>query len=401
MKTSITAQRTRRAALVRRISRRAEAQGLKSFEVRLPDVGVCRFGDREPEFAITVKDRDGLSALTRFDELSFTEAYINGDLDIEGDLWQALCCREALQDCHPLHVFWRRILPRLAGQVCIDRRAIAQHYGTDNDFFLSFLDPTRCYSQALFERDDEPLEQAQLRKLDVALHACNVKAGDRVLDVGGGWGAFVEHAGRQGVRVTALTLARPSEQYLHALIERLHLPCDVRFVDFYQYRSDMPYDAVVVLGVMEHLPDYRAVLRQFDRLLKPGGRVYLDASSSREKAAKATFISRYVFPGNHHYFCLHDFLTSVSHTDFDVQCIHNDYYSYYLTCREWAKNLERARKEICARWGEKIYRIFRLYLWGSAYAFYSRKLDAYRVVLERPAGHGERALASANGARYA
>lgn len=367
-----------------RILKHLADKPLIPFEIRLPDTDVCRFGNGEPRFAISVRDRQGLSALTRFDELRFSEAYINGSLDIEGNMWDALSCRETLRDIHSFHCFCQRTLPLFTGQVRADTRAIADHYGYANEFFLTFLDPTRCYSQAVFERDDEPLEVAQRRKLDFAVNACALKAGDRVLDVGGGWGAFVEHAGKQGIRVTALTLARPSEHFLRELIQRLQLPCEVQFGDFYRYVSPEPFDAIVILGVMEHLPNYKAVLRQFQRLLKPGGRVYLDASSYRAKYSKPTFISRYVFPGNHRYFCLHDFLSCVARTNLEVQSVYNDYYSYFLTCRAWAKNLESASKDICAQWGDKLYRVFRLYLWGSSYAFYSRSLDAYRVVLKRP-----------------
>jgi cyclopropane-fatty-acyl-phospholipid synthase len=135
---------------------------------------------------------------------------------------------------------------------------------------------------------------------------------------------------------------------------------------------------------MEHLPNYRAVLKQFQRLLRPGGRIYSDASSFREKYSKPTFISRYVFPGNHRYFCLHDFLSHVSKTNLELKSVHNDRYSYYLTCKEWARNLETARDEIINRWGEQLYRIFHLYLWGSAHAFFNHSMDAYRVVLELP-----------------
>jgi cyclopropane-fatty-acyl-phospholipid synthase len=353
------------------------------FKIRLPDGGNFRVGDGEPTFTITINDHNGLTAITRFDELHFTEAYINGSLDIDGDIWGVIGCREALRDIHPLHYFWRRIAPFLVGQMHTNKHAISDHYEYDNEFFLTFLDSTRCYSQALFERDDEPLTTAQRRKLEFAVDSCELNPGDRVLDVGGGWGAFVEYAGRKGIHVTALTLARHSEQYLMDLIQRLHLPCTVEYGDYYQYTSPEPYDAIVILGVMEHLPDYRAVVKQFQHLLRPGGKIYLDASSFREMYSKPTFISRYVFPGNHRYFCLHDFLSQVARTNLELKCVCNDRHSYYLTCREWAQNLDAARGEIIKRWGEKLYRIFRLYLWGSSYAFFNRSMDAYRVVLER------------------
>jgi len=84
------------------------------------------------------------------------------------------------------------------------------------------------------------------------------------------------------------------------------------------------------------------------------------------------------------YFCLQDFLTAAAKTQLDVLAVYNDRHSYYLTCKAWAENLEAARDEIVRRWGEALYRRFRLYLWGSAYAFLNRGMEAYRVLLERP-----------------
>ena len=307
-----------------------------------------------------------------------------GSLDVVGDMLQFVGLREALSDSHPLDYVWRRIAPWVIGRSIVNRQAIATHYESDNDFYLKFLDATRCYSQAVFEQDEEALETAQLRKLNFAVEACALKPGNRVLDVGGGWGSFTEHAGRRGIEVTVLTIADQSERFLKDLIQRLQLPARVLNLDFLMYDSPEPYDAIVILGVMEHLPDYPAVLRRLQRLLRAGGRVYLDASASREKYVKPTFMSRYIFPGDHSFFCLHDFLAAAARTPLEVLAVYNDRHSYFLTCKAWAENLEAAREEIVGRWGEALYRRFRLYLWGSAFAFRNRDLEAYRVVLEKP-----------------
>ncbi|OIR05554.1 cyclopropane-fatty-acyl-phospholipid synthase [mine drainage metagenome] len=370
--------------LAQRIRNHLAGKIVVPFNVRSPNDNIYRFGEGDPAFTISLKDQSALTAIARFDELRFTEAYINGSLDIEGDIWAVISCREILSDKRPLHSIWRRVEPLLAGQVHTNRRAIEEHYDYESEFYLKFMDQSRCYSQAVFERDDEPLETAQRRKLEFVVQSCGLKPGDRVLDVGGGWGTFVEYAGKQGIHVTALTIARKSEEFINDLIRRLHLPCEVIYGDFYEHTTAEPYDAIVILGVMEHLPDYPAVVNQLLRLLKPGGKIYLDASSFREKYSKPTFISRYVYPGNHRYFCLHDFLTQVAKTNLEVRSINNDRHSYYLTCREWAKNLDAERDEIVKRWGEKVYRIFRLYLWGSSYSFFNRGMDAFRLVLERP-----------------
>lgn len=357
------------------------------FELQFRDGRSYHFGNEEPVISFTINDRNGLAALCSFDELKFCEAYISGSLDVAGDMLKLPGFRHILTDRHPFHYLLSRILPMFIGRLHTNQTAIACHYEHDEDFFLIFMDPTRCYSQAVFERDDETLETAQRRKLGFALEACRVQAGDRVLDVGGGWGTFTEYAGRKGVRVTSLTISRKSEQFIADLIQRLQLPCHVLYQDFFEHMSPEPYDAIVILGVMEHLSNYHAVMRQFRKLLKPGGRVYLDASAYREKYSKPTFISRYIFPGNHSYFCLHDFVAKVDKTDLEVLAVHNDRYSYYLTCKAWAENLDAARDEIVRRWGEMLYRCFRLYLWGSAFAFLSHGLEAFRVVLERPLLH--------------
>jgi len=370
--------------IFRSLQKRLADQIKTPFEIRLWGDHSYRFGKGEPAVKVLVKDRNGLAALSGLDELKICEAYMAGSLDVVGDMLGFVSLRGMLSDHHPLHLLWRRIAPLFIGRVKTDRQAIASHYDYDNEFYLTFMDPTRCYSQAVFVRDDETLEVAQHRKLDFAIDACGMKPGDRVLDVGGGWGAFTEHAGRRGIEVTSLTISGHSEAYLTDLIQRLLLPCRVVNEDFLEYSSPELYDAIVILGVMEHLPDYPAVLRQFQRLLKPVGRVYLDASAFREKYSKPTFVSRYIFPGDHSYFCLHEFLTVVAKTPLEVMEVHNDRYNYYLTCKAWAENLEDARDEIISRWGETLYRRFRLYLWGSAYAFMSRGMDAYRVVLQRP-----------------
>jgi cyclopropane-fatty-acyl-phospholipid synthase len=371
--------------ILQRIQKQLVDRVKTPFEIRLWGDRVYRFGEGEPAVDILVHDRKGLAALGRLDELDICEAYMAGSLDVVGDMMRFVGLRGALSDSHPMNYLWRRIAPWIVGRFTANRQAIAAHYEFDNDFYLEFLDPmTRCYSQAVFERDDETLETAQSRKLNFAIDACDLKPGDRVLDVGGGWGSFTEHAGRRGIQVTALTISHQSERFMKDLVRRRQLPARVLNQDFLRYDSPKPFDAIVILGVMEHLPDYPAVLKRLLRLLKPGGRVYLDASAFREKYVKPTFVSRYIFPGDHSYFCLHDFLAAAAKTPLDVLAVYNDRHSYYLTCKAWAENLEAARDEIIRRWGEALYRRFRLYLWGSAFAFLNRGMEAYRVVLERP-----------------
>lgn len=341
------------------------------------------FGAGEPLFTITIKDARGAKALAALDQLGVAVAYLQGWLDVDGDLAAALKMRRFFNDFHPI-AFLSRFTPGalLRGRKEDDRRAISQHYDEDSEFFLTFLDTRhRCYTEGIFAADDEPLEDAMTRKMDLALDAIGVKPGDHVLEVGGGWGAFAEHAARRGVNVTTTTLSRESERFLTDFFKREQLPVTVVREHIYGYRSDRRYDAIVNMGVTEHLPDYKTTLRKYAELLRPGGTVYLDALAMRRKHMASTFMKRHIYPGSSTPLLLHQYLRQVARSPFELLSVADDRHNYYLTCREWAKRLDAAREEIVARWGDPLYRRFRLFLWGSAAGFDTGLVQAYRWTL--------------------
>jgi cyclopropane-fatty-acyl-phospholipid synthase len=189
------------------------------------------------------------------------------------------------------------------------------------------------------------------------------------LDIGGGWGAFLEYAGQHGIRVTSLTISPDSEKFLRTLVARGRLPCQVRREHRFMHQVDRPYDAIVNLGVTEHLPDYRRTLAKYRELLKPSGRVYLDASASRERYDLSAFLIRHIYPGNGSLLCLADCLAALRETSFKLLELHDDRHSYALTSLHWARNFDRHRDAIIDRWGAPLYRAFRVYLWGCADGF--------------------------------
>lgn len=355
------------------------------FALRAPDGTAHSFGNGHPAFTLAAADDRGLEALHSLDQLLIAESYLKGHIDVEGDMETLLQHRNFFPDLHPLIRAWRFIKPRISGQVKSDQGWISQHYDQDADFFLTFMDTRhRCYSHAIFERDDESLEVAMTRKMDFALDAVRAKPGDRVLDVGGGWGAFTEHAGCKGIRVTSLTISRESERFLKELVQREKIPCTVLYEHLYEHSPPEPYDAIVVLGVTEHLPDYDRSLAKYRSLLKPGGRVYLDACAKRKKYQVSAFFQKHVYPGNGTPMCLHDYLRAVAASPFRLEGVWDDRRSYGLTAREWAIRLDAHREEIERRWGKAEFRKFRLFLWGSAEGFFRDDIQAYRLVLALP-----------------
>ena len=138
------------------------------------------------------------------------------------------------------------------------------------------------------------------------------------------------------------------------------------------------------MGVIEHLPGYLRVLTKFVSLLKPGGRIFLDGSACTKKYELSSFMVKYIYPGNHSFLVLDDFLKKLAKTPLQVEEIFNDRMSYYYTFVQWAKNFDAHRDVVIEKFGEFDYRRFRLYLWGAAYEFLSRSLDCYRMIIELP-----------------
>lgn len=355
------------------------------FTIELPDGEKRNLGEGAPEFRVSLRNDKALRALRSLDEGNISEAYLRGDLDIEGNMLKPFTLRQHFDDRHPLVAAWRFIEPFLFGQVYTNKQAIASHYNADPKLFLSFLDPIfPAYSQGVYAHDDEPLATALERKFDWAIEKCELKPGKTVLEIGPGWGAFASHALQTGVRFTGITNSEVSQAYLKGKLANFGDRFDIVLTDFYDYEPKEPFDAIIIMGVIEHLPDYERVLKKFSRLLKPGGRVFLDGSAAKKKYELSTFMVRHIYPGNHSFLVLDDFLNKLAKTDLEVMEVHNDRWSYFLTFRQWAQNLDANRDYITRNFGDFEFRKFRLYLWGATYEFLSRSLDCYRTILYKP-----------------
>ncbi|HZX56283.1 MAG TPA: class I SAM-dependent methyltransferase, partial [Ilumatobacteraceae bacterium] len=295
-----------------------------------------------------------------------------------------------LSDRHPVKSLRRFVWPALAGQMRSNKRWVPQHYDNGNDLYFSFLDKRhRLYSQALYTREDETLEQAAENKLRYIIEACRLGPGSRVLDVGGGWGSFGSFAAARGIDVTMLTISHEQFSFLLKL-DRLDPPVSPRavFADILDYEPDEHYDAIVLLGVMEHLPDYFRLFRKFEQLTRANGRVYMDFSANRKKYDVSTFTHRHVFPGNHTPVVVPDLMAAANRTTFEPIAVHNDRHSYFLTLRSWACNLEAAEQELVERFGVATFRLFQLYLWAGAHQMHrDGRLESYRMVFQR--SHGQ------------
>jgi cyclopropane-fatty-acyl-phospholipid synthase len=353
------------------------------FAVRLWNGEVMRFGDGPPAFTAAFHTA---RALLSIDEDSLADAYFRGDWSIEGDASKAFGMRRHLSRKSPylqnLAVLLRVLLVPGTRNNAV---AVADHYNYGDDFYLSFIDKRyRMYSHGHFHREGESLEDAEENKLRAMFESLELKSGMRLLDIGGGWGPATQYAGERGVEVTSLTLAADSERFIERLIAEKSLPCRVVRTDFLKFLPEKPFDAIVIFGVIEHIPQYRAFVDKVWQCLKPGGLMYLDASAARVKYRMSAAVRRTVWTATATYLSLHDFMTEVNYGGLDVLELRNESRDYEITMEHWARRFEANRDHIVARWGERIYRMFQLYLWSGQHCFNADLLQAYRLLLRRP-----------------
>lgn len=360
------------------------------FSVILPNSKEMKFGEQyaNSTFQIVIKNEKGLQAIKSTDELKISEAYIYGDIDLSGniDMVKLLEINCYFSKKYPLVIVWSRFISFFSDQILINKKSISQHYEFDNDFYLMFLDKTRTYSHGIFTDDNEPHEQAALRKLEFALQSCHLVPGKKVLDIGVGWGNMVEFLGSKGIHVDAVTLSYQSEIFLNKLIEEKKLSnCRVFRKDFLEYKlaNGETYDALFSLGTLEHLPNYKRALQKCAELLKPGGYAYFDASAKISGERGSYFIERHIFPGNHELLDIYGFIAAVENSPFELIFLNNDRHSYYLTLLHWAKNLDNHKDEIIKRWGKTLYRKFQIYFWGCCVGMLHNEIQAYRIVLRK------------------
>jgi cyclopropane-fatty-acyl-phospholipid synthase len=400
MATIVSAESIRRpqhAGVLSRLRRRLARVSVPPFEVRLEDGTVHQLAggsvggdDLEPRFRLTIRRQPGLRALLSLDELRLAIAYLQGDIDVDGDFLSCLDLRAILTDRHPIQSLQRFLKPLLFGQRRSDLAWVPKHYDHGNEFYFAFLDKQfRMYSQALYKAENESLEQAVRNKLEYIVDICRLRPGSHVLDIGGGWGAFERYVGPKGVNSTMLTISHEQYAFLSAWCKGHGMPCRLGVVreSIFAYEPPERFDAIVLLGVMEHLPDYPELFARFNRLLTPVGRVYMDFAAGRQKYRVSSFTYRYVFEGNHTPVYLPGLFQAANENGFEPIALHNDRHSYYLTLQAWARNLEAARDVVLPIVGEHVYRLFRLYLWGGAHLLQRNGLlESYRVVFQRAAG---------------
>jgi cyclopropane-fatty-acyl-phospholipid synthase len=286
-----------------------------SLDVRLPDGGSMHFGnaaDGQPRAAITLRNWKVCAAALRSGDIGFAETYIAGDWttpDLAALITLFTTNRDDVEEI-VYGTWWGSLLYRVKhllrrNSKSGSKRNVHAHYDLGNEFYRLWLDPTMSYSSAWFEGDrSADLARAQHAKSRRALAACDVGPGDRVLEIGCGWGALAElGAGELGARVTGVTLSTEQLAWARERLAGAGLDADLRLQD-YREVDDPPFDAIVSIEMFEavgrrYWPEFFATVRS---RLKPGAKACIQSITIRdvlyERYLRSTdFIQQYIFPG--------------------------------------------------------------------------------------------------------
>ena len=397
----------------------------KPAPVRFTAYDGSAYGPEDAAFGLDLKNERGLAYLvTAPGDLGLARAYVSGDLDVRGvhpgDPYEGMLtllrsmrfrrpsAAEAVALMRSIGVTklvppapppqehlprWRRMMEGLRHSHTRDGKAISHHYDVSNRFYELVLGPSMTYTCALFPTEDATLEEAQHAKYDLVARKLDLQPGQRLLDVGCGWGGMVRHAAREcGVRALGVTLSREQAAWAQEAIKREGLDhlAEVRHLD-YRDTPDGDFDAVSSIGLTEHIgvdnyPAYFGFLRD---KLKPQGRLLNHCITRPDNQATQTgaFIDRYVFPDGE-LTGSGKIITEIQDAGLEVQHEENLRIHYAMTLAGWCRNLEANWDAAVAEVGEGTARVWGLYMAGSRMGFERNEIQLHQVLATKTSDEG-------------
>ena len=361
-------------------------------------------GQEDAEYSLIIRSphvlQDVVSAGS-FNQLD--EAHLRGELLVEGELEGVFDLLEFLQDRSfgfkekvQLHLLVMKLKRKVSEEEkCLKRKtrrtinskdSIAHHYDVHNDFYRLFLDPEMIYSCAYFSDKDQNLHSAQQAKLDYLCKKLRLKSGEQLLDIGCGWGGLAFWSAKNyGVRVHGITLSQEQYDYATDRARQLGLDQQVSF-ELRDYRDlkEGNYDKIVSVGMFEHIgtDNFPKYFSTVSRLLKPDG-LFLNHGITNDTGWRDTpstrFINSYIFPDGE-LARISDVTSAMEAQSLEILDVEALRPHYALTLRHWIKKLEENKTEAVAIAGERIFRLWQLYMAGSSYYFTKGSTGLYQIL---------------------
>ena len=390
-----------------------------SAALRLWNDRLHTLGTGVPTFTLVLRDPLLLRRLiTARSPVVLADAYFRGQLDLEGDLYSALALKTHFESISlpwrdklsllldawrlPSHVqsesmpattMTRRIARSFSHQHSrhSDHAAIAFHYDVSNAFYALWLGTEMVYSCAYFESAQDSLDQAQRNKLDHICRKLRLQPGERLLDIGCGWGALACWAAKYyGVRAHGITLSEQQLAYAQQRIraDGLQDLVTVELRDYRDLQGEAVYEKISSIGMFEHvgLSNMQAYLANVQRMLCPDGLFLNHGITHDEEGWNQTvateFINRYVFPDGE-FDCVSNIQLGMERAGFEIQDVEALRRHYALTLRHWVRSLEAKREDALHEVDETTYRVWRLYMAACALEFEEGGTGIYQILASK------------------
>ncbi|MDO5516384.1 MAG: cyclopropane-fatty-acyl-phospholipid synthase family protein [Clostridium sp.] len=345
-------------------------------------------GQGVPLFTVKFNKEISVKDLMASTSIALGEAYMKGDLEIEGDLYNALnCFLGQLGDFKTDESLLKNLIFTSTSKKN-QKKEVTSHYDIGNNFYKLWLDDTMTYSCAYFENENMTLNEAQNSKVDRTLKKLYLKPGMTLLDIGCGWGALLIKAAKEyGVKGMGITLSTEQYKAFNDKIkeEGLSDQLSVKLMDYRDLpQSDLSFDRVVSIGMLEHVgrKNYDLFLSCVNSVLKSKGLFLLHFISALKEYPGDAWIKKYIFPGGV-VPSLREILNSCAEYNFYTLDVESLRRHYNKTLLSWDKNFNDNRNEIEHMMGSEFTRMWDLYLCACAATFNNGIIDLHQILLSK------------------
>ncbi len=345
-----------------------------------------QIGQGEPAFSVVVRQMPKVKELLTSTSIALGEAYMDGDIEVEGELYPAL--RHFMGQMGKFSTDTKALGKLMFSSLSKknQKREVCSHYNIGNDFYRLWLDKTLSYSCGYFQTEEDTLCDAQCQKVDRILEKLYLQKGMTLCDIGCGWGFLLLRAAkRYQVKGVGITLSEEQKKVFEQRIREEHLEEYLR-VELLDYRDigelSMRFDRVVSVGMVEHVgrENYGQFMESVQTVLKPGGMFLLHFISALKEYPGDAWMKKYIFPGGV-VPSLREMISIAGEMGFYTLDVESLRRHYSKTLLHWNENFQRHRAEITEMFDERFTRMWELYLCSCAATFMDGVIDLHQILM--------------------
>ena len=358
------------------------------IDVEFWDGETVHFGEGESIAKIIMHELIPIKEIVAHASLTFGEAYMDGKIEIQGNLQELVTLAYRSQDSFFNNSKFSKLIPKHSHSEKVSKNDVQSHYDIGNDFYEMWLDKTMTYSCAYFASDSDTLEDAQMNKVRHILNKLHAQEGETLLDIGCGWGTLLFTAAKEyGLKASGVTLSQQQYDFVSDKIKAEGLTGQVTvYLEDYRELKEQ-YDHVTSVGMFEHVgkENLAAYFSKIDQLLVENGTALIHGITGQHKGAGVdAWINKYIFPGGY----IPNLAENIDHimdAHLQVDDLEPLRRHYQKTLEIWTDNFHDVSESVISRYGERFYRMWDLYLQACAASFESGNIDVVQYLLTKGA----------------